>query len=114
MLGVIYTLMIVASVLLILVILMQNPKGGGFSTDFGSASQLGGVRRASDFLEKATWSLATFIVVLALISPMWLPTSGEVPETETEGTAAPSATPSTGIQPGAQPGGGGAQPGVPQ
>lgn len=91
MLGVIYTFIVIASVLLILVILMQNPKGGGFSTDFGSASQLGGVRRASDFLEKATWSLATFIVVLALISPMWLPTSGEeVQETETEGTAAPT------------------------
>ncbi|MEZ4937215.1 MAG: preprotein translocase subunit SecG [Crocinitomicaceae bacterium] len=89
MLGVIYTLIIIASVLLILVILMQNPKGGGFSTDFGSASQLGGVRRASDFLEKASWSLATFIVVLALISPMWLPTTGEVQETETEGGAAP-------------------------
>lgn len=90
MLGVVYTLMVIASILLILVILMQNPKGGGFSTDFGSASQLGGVRRASDFLEKATWGLATFILVLALISPMWLPTSGEVTETQTEGTAAPS------------------------
>ena len=97
MLGVIYTLMIVASVLLVLVILMQNPKGGGFSTDFGSASQLGGVRRASDFLEKATWSLATFIVVLALISPMWLPTSGDAAETETEGTVAPTAQPQTNI-----------------
>lgn len=97
MLGLIYTLMIVASVLLVLVILMQNPKGGGFSTDFGSASQLGGVRRASDFLEKSTWSLATFILVLALISPMWLPVSGDITETETEGTAAPVATPTTNI-----------------
>ena len=97
MLGVIYTLMVIASVLLVLVILMQNPKGGGFSTDFGSASQLGGVRRASDFLEKATWSLATFIVVLALISPMWLPTTADGTETETEGTAAPTATPQTNI-----------------
>ncbi len=103
MLGVIYTFMVIASVLLIVVILMQNPKGGGFSTDFGSASQLGGVRRASDFLEKATWSLAIFIVFLALISPIWLPTTGEIQETETEGGAAPTqqtAPPAGQIPPG--------------
>jgi preprotein translocase subunit SecG len=45
---------------------MQNPKGGGLSTDFGAAQQIGGVKKTADFVEKATWSLAGFIAVASI------------------------------------------------
>lgn len=60
-------LIILACVLLVLVVLMQNPKGGGLSTDFGSAQQLGGVQKTADFVEKATWSLAGVIAILSVV-----------------------------------------------
>lgn len=65
--AIITFLIIIASVLLVLVVLMQNPKGGGLSTDFGAAGQLGGVKKTTDFIEKATWSLAGFIAVASII-----------------------------------------------
>ncbi|MFD1552146.1 preprotein translocase subunit SecG [Putridiphycobacter roseus] len=57
----------VVSVALILFVLIQNPKGGGINSEFGSATQLGGAKRATDILEKGTWGLAIGIAVLCLI-----------------------------------------------
>jgi preprotein translocase subunit SecG len=59
-------LIIIASILLVFIVLMQNPKGGGLSTDFGAAQQIGGVKKTADFVEKATWSLAGFIAVASI------------------------------------------------
>lgn len=59
-------LIIIAAILLVLVVFVQNPKGGGLSSDFGAAQQLGGVQRTSDFIEKATWTLAGVIGILSL------------------------------------------------
>jgi preprotein translocase subunit SecG len=53
---------------LALVVLAQNPKGGGLAAGFGGAQQIGGVQRTADFLEKSTWTLATALMVLCLIS----------------------------------------------
>ena len=67
-----YTLLIIiiviAAILLGLVVLMQNSKGGGLSSTFSSSSQIMGVRKTADFLEKATWVLAITIVVLSFFS----------------------------------------------
>lgn len=60
-------LIILASILLILVVFIQNPKGGGLSSDFGAAHQLGGVKKTTDFIEKATWSLAAAIMVFSIV-----------------------------------------------
>jgi preprotein translocase subunit SecG len=60
-------LMILASASLVLVVMMQNPKGGGLSSDFGSPHQLGGVKRSNDVIEKATWTLAGGIAAMSLI-----------------------------------------------
>ena len=56
---------------LILFVLVQNPKGGGLNSEFGSAVQLGGAKRATDILEKGTWGLAVLLAVvcLAMASP---------------------------------------------
>lgn len=60
-------LVVVACILLILVVYVQNPKGGGLSSDFGSASQLGGVQKTNEFIDKFTWTLEGLIVVLSLL-----------------------------------------------
>lgn len=61
-------LIVVVSVLLALVILVQNPKGGGLAAGFQGAGQVGGVQRTTDFLEKATWYLGIALFVLCLVS----------------------------------------------
>ena len=62
-------LIIIASILLVIIIMAQNPKGGGLSGTFGGTSAANfGVQRTNDFMEKATWVLATVIVVLIFLS----------------------------------------------
>jgi protein translocase SecG subunit len=61
-------IIIILSVLLGLVVLAQNPKGGGLAAGFTGAQQIGGVQRTADFMEKATWTLATAVMVLCLVS----------------------------------------------
>ncbi|GHA58598.1 preprotein translocase subunit SecG [Pontibacter akesuensis] len=61
------SIIIFICVLLVLVVLAQNPKGGGLSSQFGgSTSQLMGVKRTGDLLEKLTWGFAIALVVLTL------------------------------------------------
>jgi preprotein translocase subunit SecG len=59
-------LIIASSVLLILVVFIQNPKGGGLSSDFGAAQQIGGVQKTNDFIDKTTWSLAAIIMISSI------------------------------------------------
>ena len=98
------TLIIIASLLLILVVFVQNPKGGGLSSDFGSAQQLGGVQRTSDFIEKATWGLAAAIMVCSIfLTTLMKPEAPKVdPNAGQQGTEQPG--------PGGQPAQGGQQP----
>jgi preprotein translocase subunit SecG len=58
---------IIICVLLGLIVLIQNPKGGGLSSNFAGSSQLMGVQKTGDFLEKGTWVLAISIMVLSLV-----------------------------------------------
>ena len=73
---VIVILILVVSVLLGLVVLVQNSKGGGLISNFGSANQMMGVRQTTDFLEKATWTMAIILVVLCLVSSMSIKVNG--------------------------------------
>lgn len=62
-------LIIVVCFLLVLVVMVQNPKGGGLSSSFGGGTQVvGGVKKTGDFLDKSTWTLATLLIVLILLS----------------------------------------------
>jgi len=56
--------------LLIVVIMVQNPKGGGLSSSVGGSQMLGGVQKTTDFLDKSTWTLATVLIVLILLSSL--------------------------------------------
>jgi len=69
-------LILLASVILGLFVLVQNPKGGGLSGTFGGFSnQTMGVRQTTDFLEKGTWVLIIIIAGLCLFSSFFIPRS---------------------------------------
>ena len=72
------------SFLLILVIMVQNPKGGGLSSSFGGgdSQQLGGVKQTSDFLDKSTWFLAGALLILILFSNITLNSGNRGSESE--------------------------------
>ena len=59
-------LIVIACILLTLVVLVQNSKGGGLAANFAAGNQAFGVRQTADFLEKATWTLAISVLVLCL------------------------------------------------
>ncbi|MCK9291436.1 MAG: preprotein translocase subunit SecG [Bacteroidales bacterium] len=70
---VISILMLIASVLMTLIVLVQNSKGGGLASNFSSSNQIMGVRQTADFLEKATWTMAIAMLVLSLAAAMAIP-----------------------------------------
>lgn len=63
-------LILIVSIVLALVVLVQNSKGGGLAANFSAPNQFMGVRKTTDFLEKLTWGLAIALVVLSLIATM--------------------------------------------
>ena len=66
-------LIVIASIILIFFVVIQNSKGGGLAAGFSSSNQVMGVRKTTDFLEKATWSLAGTIVVLCIFASLFRP-----------------------------------------
>ncbi len=66
-------MIIVCAVLLILIVLVQNSKGGGLASGFGQGNQVMGVKKTADFLEKATWTLAVGLVVFCLLASFSIP-----------------------------------------
>ncbi len=74
---VIAILIVSASVLLTLVVLVQNSKGGGLAANFASGNQTFGVRQTADFLEKATWTLAIVIIVLCVAATAFVSSRAE-------------------------------------
>ena len=70
-------LIIITSVILGLIVLIQNPKGGGLSSSFGGfGNQLMGVKQTTDVLEKGTWLFAGIVGLLCLLSPAFIPKTG--------------------------------------
>ncbi|MCK5169367.1 MAG: preprotein translocase subunit SecG [Bacteroidales bacterium] len=69
-------LIIIASILLTLIVLVQNSKGGGLASNFSGSNQVMGVRKTADFLEKATWTLAISLVILSMVATMTIPRGG--------------------------------------
>lgn len=107
--------LIIVCALLILVVLMQNSKGGGISSQFGAATQIMGVRRGADVIEKATWTLAILLLVFSLLSTPKVGVASDSSSNPTEsvtrkkaaGAVMPQQAPAQPQQqPGAQPAGG--------
>ena len=90
-------LIIIACCLQVLIVLVQNSKGGGLAANFTSAGQTMGVRKTADFLEKSTWTIAISILVLSLVATAVIPRGGESQrsriETQIENAVDPEAIP---------------------
>ena len=59
-------LIVIAAILLIGAVLIQKSKGGGLASNYAGGNQYMGYRKTTDFIEKATWSLAIIICVLSI------------------------------------------------
>lgn len=66
-------LIIIVCVLMILIVLIQKPKGGGLASNFSATNQVMGVKRTTDVVEKATWVLSISLFVLAMMINIWIP-----------------------------------------
>lgn len=73
-------LVILASILMCGIVLIQESKGGGLASSFSSSNQIMGVKKTTDFLEKATWTLAIAMVVLSVVSAGFVEKSSNVEE----------------------------------
>ncbi len=116
MLTFISVLIIIACVLLTLIVLIQNPKGGGIAANFIAPNQIMGVKRSTDVVEKATWILAGVLIVLSLSTNFFRGTgSGEAegPQSEILNNFDASDVPATPALP-ATPENSGEQPAAPQ
>jgi len=94
-------LIVIVSLLMIGIVLIQEAKGGGLSSNFSSSNAIMGVRKTTDFVEKATWGLAAAMVVISIICVYVAPTATteqsvlEKTATETQ-TTNPNTTPGFG------------------
>ncbi|MDY0088804.1 MAG: preprotein translocase subunit SecG [Flavobacteriaceae bacterium] len=99
--SVFLVLITIVCFLLVLVIMVQNPKGGGLSSSFGGTQQLGGYQKTSDFLDKSTWTLGIILIVLILLSNLGEFNQGNTITIDSSGvtpvqtTPAPLSTPAT-------------------
>ena len=66
-------LIFIVCILLVLIVLVQNSKGGGLASNFQASTQVAGVRKTADFLEKTTWALAVALLVLAVMGSAFIP-----------------------------------------
>ena len=66
-------LVVLASVLMCLIVLVQESKGGGLAADYSNNNQILGAPKTTNFIEKATWGLAAIMIVLSILSVAFLP-----------------------------------------
>lgn len=74
---VIVILIVIAAILMCAIVFVQESKGGGLASGFAENNSLLGVRKTTDFIEKATWTLAGAMVVLSVITVFVLPKASE-------------------------------------
>jgi len=113
-------LIVIASLLMIGIVLIQESKGGGLASNFSSSNAIMGVRKTTDFIEKTTWGLFVTIVVISIICAYVAPMSTtdqsvlEKTATETQ-TTNPNTTPGFGASQQQTPtNGGNAKPSAPK
>ncbi len=69
-------LAVITGILLAFIVLIQESKGGGLASSFASSNQIMGVRKTTDVVEKATWTLAALLVVFSVCSVFFLNRGG--------------------------------------
>ena len=90
-------LIFIVCFLIVLLVLVQNSKGGGLASSFSSSNQVMGVRKTTDFLEEGTWILAASLVVLCIAATAFIPRQNETVksaiEQQIQGVQDPNALP---------------------
>jgi len=93
-------IIVIASLLMIGIVLIQESKGGGLASNFSSSNQIMGVRKTTDFIEKTTWGLAIVMVVCSIVCAHVAPTADTdtsvVEKTAGSSTANPNTMPNFG------------------
>ena len=74
--SILVVLIVIASILLTIAVLLQNGKGDSLASNFVAGNQTFGVRQTANMLEKITWGLVAFILVVAVVSSFTLGTRG--------------------------------------
>ncbi len=90
-------LIVIASIVLILFVLVQNSKGGGLASSFASSNQIMGVKKTTDFVEKVTWVLVATIVVLSIAATAVSKSSGPERASEISDQLPGVVTPQQGV-----------------
>lgn len=92
--SVLVILAVIVAILLTFVVLIQESKGGGLASNFAASNQIMGVRKTTDVIEKATWTLAALLVVLSVATIFFAPRATDktsvVTSAQTEAPAAPA------------------------
>ena len=96
-------LIVIAAILMVGIVLIQESKGGGLASNFASYNQIGGVRKTTDFIEKATWSLAAFMVAVSVICAYVAPKNEDAVNAIEKAVEAPMTSPSNANGLGASP-----------
>ena len=96
-------LIVVAALLMIGIVLIQESKGGGLASQFSGYNQIGGVRKTTDFIEKATWSLAAFMVAVSVVCAYVAPKSENAANAIEKAVEAPMTSPTNANGLGASP-----------
>ena len=87
-------LIVIAAILMIGIVLIQESKGGGLSSSFANYNQIGGVRKTTDFVEKATWGLALAMVLFSVVCA-WVAPTASTDASVMENYQAPATNPNT-------------------
>ena len=87
--SVLVVLAVIVAIMLTFIVLIQESKGGGLASNFAASNQIMGVRKTTDVVEKATWTLAGTLVVLAVATIFFAPRATDKDSVVT--TAAPAA-----------------------
>jgi preprotein translocase subunit SecG len=98
MFSIFLVLITIVCFLLIVVIMVQNPKGGGLSSTISGSQMIGGVQKTTDFLDKSTWTLATILIALILLSGLSFTGTLSEPDSKIIDEA-PVTAPATGTTP---------------
>ena len=97
-------LIVLAAILMVFIVLIQESKGGGLASNFSSYNQIGGVRKTTDFIEKSTWGLAIAMVLFSIVCAYVAPKA-----TTSESVIERSATEDSSTNPNTLPGFGASQ-----
>lgn len=89
-------IIVIAAILLIGAVLIQKSKGGGLASNYASGNQFMGYRKTTDFIEKATWSLAIIICVLSICCSFAIKGGHAETSSSVKAPAAQQAAPGTG------------------